>query len=178
MATMATPKWFEPVTIGPPQARETLIGGAMGFNNPTSEGLEEAKRVFGPDQPVAVILSLGSGRRETPRVESSTREGLTAALERAMMDSEKTAGEMSRRLASTSIYYRFSVDKELDNPEITGWEDGRLGSISSCTKDYNEQISSSLDAVVELLLKKKGLVTMGQIGTFVRAWVTQSYLCI
>lgn len=166
LASMANPSWFDPVTIGSSYLQETLVGGAIGFNNPTREGLEEAKRAFGPEQPVAVIISFGSGQHGIPSLRSSTKEELDAALEKMAMDCEKVSEEMSQRLTNTSIYYRFSVDKGIEDVKITDWDDSFLGMINGRTKDYNSRISSSLDMVVDLLLKPGGSMTLEQISTF------------
>ena len=61
---MAAPPYFEPVKIGPKMRQQSFVGGALGANNPTRLLLSEACNIFGNDQRVAQIISLGSGQQK------------------------------------------------------------------------------------------------------------------
>lgn len=166
LATTANPTWFPPMTLGRSFSQEKLIGGATGFNNPTSEGLEEAKRIYGSESTVSIILSLGSGQNSPSVTDNPGIEGLVEGIERMTVDCDKTASELARRFASSSSYFRFSVDKCIEPCRVSDWSEQRLGTINSHTKNYLEEKSASLDCAVQLLIKKQSSHTLGQLSKY------------
>lgn len=163
MATMATPDWFPPISIGTRFRREKLVGGTVGYNNPTREGLKEAKAVFGADTPVASVLSFGSGQQATPKLGNGENAWISLLYKMAF-DCERTAIELSQYMSNVPAYHRLSVDREMENLPITAWEEDDLGAISSYTATYSTKITGPLDKIVEDLLKRIGTVTLSQLS--------------
>ncbi|KAG6872967.1 hypothetical protein C0995_004506 [Termitomyces sp. Mi166 len=60
-ATTAVPELFKPVSITSGGLDETFVGGGLGYSNPTSLVLKEAVMVFGEDQTMACLVSIGAG---------------------------------------------------------------------------------------------------------------------
>lgn len=171
LAALATPPLFHPVRIGWGWERqEHVISGSMGFNNPTKEAIEEAKRIFGEDRSISVIINLGSGLQNPPRLDSSTTNELYETLGNIVCDSEKVADELSRRFAHSSIYHRFSVDRGMESRAPTAWEEDVLANICTQTKAYIERISLSLDAAIEPFSSKVSSLTLGQVGESGLSW--------
>jgi predicted acylesterase/phospholipase RssA len=163
-ATTALPGWFPPIEVGPAQSKETLAGGAIRFNNPTKQALDEARQRFNSDQKASVILGLGSGLRHPRSLKNGMKDGLRQALDDRAQSGEETAEELSRKFENSTFYHRFSVNSGLENLSITGWMKDDIGTITAHTKAYLEKVSSSLSAVAELLVKNEGSVTLGQLS--------------
>jgi hypothetical protein len=143
-------------------SQESLIGGALGFTDPTKQALDEAKRTFGTDNRVSVILSLGSGRRLPQSLDSMMND----VLDDMAYSGEQVAEELLQKFENSTFYHRFSVESGLENLSATNWSSEDLGAITSHTKVYIERVSSSLSAVVESLTKNEGTTTLGQLSKY------------
>jgi hypothetical protein len=163
-AATAVPGWFPPAKVGPTFCKESLAGGAIGYNNPTKKALEEAKRIFGPEHKASIILSLGSGRKHPQCLQSGVKDEFQQVLVDMVQSGEETARELSQRFGNSNFYHRFSVDSGLETLSITGWAEDDLGSITTHTKVYIESVWSSLSAVSDLLVKNEGCITLGQLS--------------
>jgi predicted acylesterase/phospholipase RssA len=163
-AATALPGWFPPVKAGPAHSKESLAAGANGYNNPTKQALEEAKRVFGPDHKASIILSFGSGHRHPQCLHNGVKDGFQDVLDDLAHSGDQTAEELSQRFESSTFYNRFSVDSGLEKVSITGWTEDELGTITSHTKVYTQKVSRSIFTVAELLMKNEGCVTLGQLS--------------
>jgi hypothetical protein len=164
LATLAAPPWFGPVLIGEKHCQESLMSGAIGFNNPTAEALKDAVLIFGPDCPVAAIISFGSGIQNAVRMNDTNQEDVSFSLHQLMMDRERTANEMQRQLANTSIYHRLSIDKPMNEISDTSWSDQDIQIITADTDAYLQEKRYLLDAIVEQLAEKQGSFTLAQIS--------------
>jgi hypothetical protein len=109
----ALPGWFPPVEVGPGHSKESLAGGAIGHNNPTKKALDEAKRLFGSEHKLSIVLSLGSGRRLSRNLQDDTKDGLRQVLNDLAQSGEETAEELSKRFDNSTFYHRYSVDSGL-----------------------------------------------------------------
>eukprot|EP00050_Salpingoeca_kvevrii_P020125 m.94867 g.94867 ORF g.94867 m.94867 type:complete len:458 (+) comp8726_c0_seq6:188-1561(+) len=72
-ATTAAPGYFEDMVYGSIVHHD----GSVLMNNPTSLGIHEAKRIWGPNVPIECVLSLGTGRirgTDSERVEKVRRD--------------------------------------------------------------------------------------------------------
>ena len=165
-ATMAIPSLFSPVKIGPRLRQQSFIGGALGANNPTRELLKEASAVFGPNQRVAQILSIGSG---LPRLVSTgsfaDNEGVRPLLKEIATDCEMVAQELSTRLYTIDAYLRLNVDRGIELVTMTDWNE--LGSIESHSAAYIATgiVTGALDTSVRQLQERTGALTLDQIST-------------
>jgi flagellar biosynthesis GTPase FlhF len=164
LATTALPDWFPAVTIGSIYSKEQLIGGSIGFNNPTKKALEEAARLFGSEHQVSIIISFGTGQQQTRSLTKSNTEGLQEVLSAMVQEGDSVTDDLAQRFNGSSFYHRFSVESGIGAVTITEWSESELRSITSRTKSYMERNSSSLDAVVKKLVENKGSHTLGQIS--------------
>jgi hypothetical protein len=163
---MATPLHFSPVKIGPRQRQQTFIGGALGANNPTRELLKEASIVFGKDQRVAQIISIGSGLPRVPSLDSSTKGGLDRLMNGLATDCEMVAQELHARLYNVSAYFRLNVDRGMESLVMEEWSE--LGDIESHTEAYVAvaSVSESLDLSLRNLRGRIGTVALGQLSMY------------
>jgi hypothetical protein len=152
------------VKIGPTYSKESLAAGAIGFSNPAKQALDEARRMFGSNHEVSVVLSLGSGHRHPQGLHTSVGDEMRQRLDDLAQSGKKTAAELSQRFGNSGFYHRFSVDSGLENLSMTGWAEDDIGRITTHTKIYIENISLALSTVVELLVQNKGSVTFGQLS--------------
>jgi predicted acylesterase/phospholipase RssA len=163
-AATALPSWFPPVKVGPIYLKESLVSGAIGFSNPTKQALDEAKRVFGSDHKVSIVLDLRSGRRHPRSLQDATKDGLRQLLDDLAQSADETAADLLQRFENSTFYHRFSVDSGLEDLSITGWTEDELGTIASHTKAYIQKVSKSISAVAELLVRNEGFTTLGQLS--------------
>ncbi|KIM28425.1 hypothetical protein M408DRAFT_141107 [Serendipita vermifera MAFF 305830] len=130
----ATPGLFAPIRVGTQILQEDLVSAVDGFNNPTFQAVKEAYEIFGSDERMACLLSIGAGK---PMVRSLSidRQDL---LQRGLRDTEMTVEQMRRRYGSLQVYFRLSVDRDLefDRPSFT--VDKRTERIMSHTSTYLE----------------------------------------
>lgn len=110
--------------------REEIVSAVNGFNNPIMEVIKEAKEIFGKDQRVSCLLSLGAGQSHIRSVSSTNYVKETAE------DTETIAREVQRALGTLGVYFRFSVDYGAD-PEGSIKED-TFGIIAAHTAVYLE----------------------------------------
>jgi hypothetical protein len=167
-ASMALPTIFAPVEVGPEYAVEEFGGGGFGFNNPTRELLKEAQLVYGGDQQLSVILSLGSGRpKELSMENSGTRlDGLEDLLRRLTINCEAVERDISYQLYDVGAYIRLNVDQGLDTIGFYSWS--HLGKVSAHTKQYLHTIPviKLVDASIIGLAEEQGVMTLGQLGKY------------
>jgi patatin-like phospholipase/acyl hydrolase len=164
LATMARPNWFPSATVGSGYSKEEMISGSVGFNNPTKRALEEAERLFGPEQPVSVVISLGSEQQQTHRLTKQNTDGLQEALILMALEGSGVTDDLAHRFSNSSFYHRLAVDTETQLCNVTGWSDTKLSIISSQTKTYMDQNISKLARVSNTLRENKGLSTIGQLS--------------
>jgi hypothetical protein len=150
---MATPDWFDPVTIGSSDIPETLIGGCMGTYNPINEALKETRRLY-ERYPICSVISIGCGKHAAHQLREDTPDGLNGALISMIHDCDLTADGVHNRFLRMpqfqSIYQRFSVDEEMINIKITDWSKKWFSDISAHGEKYKEKgvVDAALDIVV------------------------------
>jgi len=81
------------------------------------------------------MLSLGCGQRDTIRLTQDSGE-LVTGLEDIVSDCELVDRELARRMAETTIYYRLSVDRNLNSAGETSLDP--VGGIVTWTKVFLE----------------------------------------
>jgi hypothetical protein len=119
-ACIASPYKFDPVVIGKGHRRVTLIDAIIGYANPAKELLREAQDVFGEHTEVSSLVSLGTGKGDIKvAFEGGKEVGIGHALRRGMAMSEQVHEDLETRLHETGIYFRFNVEKSLDErPDV------------------------------------------------------------
>jgi hypothetical protein len=166
---MAIPQHFSPVKIGPRQRQQTFVGGALGANNPTRELLKEASIVFGKDQRVAQIISIGSGIPRVLSLDSSTKgEGLDRLMNGLATDCEMVAQELHARLYNVPAYLRLNVDRGMESLVMEDWSE--FGDIESHTEAYVAvaSVSESLDLSLRSLTGRTGTIALRQLSTCIQ----------
>lgn len=142
-ATSATPTLFESVLLGPENQQEQFVSGSIRFNNPIWIAIEEAQNIFGHSRPVSCLLSIGSGLLLPVSMEKRISD--TAGLvQQIRMDSQAVAELANQRIGDLGVYFRFSVDRGLENSSIT------LGDVISHSIAYTnmKDISDKLERCV------------------------------
>jgi predicted acylesterase/phospholipase RssA len=132
LATMATPKWFDPVTIGYGQ---TFVGGGTRIYNPIEMALKEIRSEY-RDSPISSVISIGCGRHSAHRLQEANVDGLNQMLLSMMHDCDNIAESVKRRHIAKPYYQRLSVEQEMTNIDITDWSRKRRMDINTQAKVY------------------------------------------
>jgi len=124
----------------------TLIDAMTVCPNPTGELLKEAQRVFGEDEKVATVISIGSGKKKASTVSAGDdQKTLIEAVKNAIINAEKTHEELETRLNEAHLYFRFNVPHDIgsrvDSSEIYSHTATYLGEADT-NKRLNEAIKS------------------------------------
>lgn len=151
-ATSAAPTFFKPLMMGPPGMEEKFVDGAVGYNNPTRELLNEAARIFAPEHPVACIISVGTGLKHLTKkkvpgfLQSNIPVDAIKAMITMATDCEQTAESMRQHFAYIpDLYFRFNVIHGIGTIGLDEWK--QVPYIIRETKEYssspgvNEQLS-------------------------------------
>jgi hypothetical protein len=120
--------------------QEVLMGAVNSANNPTLQAVEEAHNAFGKDQRVCCLLSLGNGK---PLIHPLSAGGLNVD-EMIARDTEATAEQLKMRYAELGIYFRMSMDRNVDFGTACEAIELRAGRISSYTSSYLETHDASV----------------------------------
>ena len=101
------------------RSEEEFLDGSLGCNNPIKQVLLETGAIFGSDQYVACIISIGSGQAEVIGLTSpdafqkALPLDLIPVLRRIATDCESAAEDIEKRFQHISnVYFRFNVDPE------------------------------------------------------------------
>jgi hypothetical protein len=154
---MATPDWFDPVTIGSGDYARRLIGGCMKTYNPIMEALKETRSTHGC-YPISSVISIGCGKHAAHKLRDNTKEELNGTLLSMIHDCNDIADEVHndfcRMPQFQSIYQRFSVDQEMTNIDITDWSLYRFADINAQTVKYigKAEVKKALDVAVKNLM--------------------------
>jgi hypothetical protein len=159
-ACIASPDKFIPVTLGKTHRKAVLIDAVAAYANPTKELLREAQDVFGEDAEVASVISIGAGKSDAKMTFKDGNEvGISNALRRGTAMSEQVHEDLEGRLHETGIYFRFNVEKPLDEkPDI----------ILAHTSSYLREKATSIrvdEATKSFYRRPKG-VKMRDISTY------------
>jgi hypothetical protein len=168
-ASLAIPPLFDPVLIGPQRRKQKFIGGALGFYNPSREILKEAKIVYGDDQRVALILSLGSGVPPILSLDSSTSLSfhMSSLVRYIGTDCERVAREMASQLDQVDAYIRLNVTHGFEDVQFDEWS--CISSLESCIKSYLQAafVTRAVDAAAEKMVTRIGSITIDQLSTHI-----------
>lgn len=160
----AIPGLFSPIQVGTDFIREELVSAVDGFNNPIFQAVKEAYDIFGHKKRMSCLLSLGTGK---PLVRSTSidRQDL---MQRTTRDTEAIVEQMRRRYTGLRIYFRLSVDRDLEFGSASVSFEKRLGRIVSHTLTYLEtyDASTTLDRCVRCS-RQASRVTMDHLCKFI-----------
>jgi hypothetical protein len=121
--------------------QERLVS-VLGYDNPTRVAIWEACEVLGNDTAVSGVLSLGSRKRA---VITASPAAVSTQLSQ---DLGNTANDLYWQLEHTGVYFRFTVDQELE-PRSSRLED-HFGTIRSHTECYLQdgEVNSKLEKYI------------------------------
>jgi len=157
-ATSAAPTFFERFAIVDDNGlKEVFIDGGFGCNNPVSQLIEEAGRVF-HDRRIACIVSIGTGQAETiglPSPDVSQRllpTKLVDVLWKMAVDCEAEAERVEKQFRSTpGIYFRLNVEQGLQQVLVAEWQ--KISEVTQHTKTYlqKELITQKVNVLVQVI---------------------------
>jgi hypothetical protein len=155
----ADPGLFSSIRVGSELMQEELVSAVDGYNNPTPQAVEEAYRAFGKDQRVCFLLSLGTGRAATQSL--NTDSGTLGQV--IARDTESTAEQLKKRYSRLHIYFRLSVDRNLNFRSASQPIEQMVGDISSLTSSFLETHDASdvLDCCLRSSYQASHITTEG-----------------
>ncbi|OTB15007.1 hypothetical protein K445DRAFT_12287 [Daldinia sp. EC12] len=129
-ATSAASTFFKPIRCG--RDHIEFIDAAFGYNNPCEVLIEEAQKQF-PKTGQLRVLSIGTGLGATVTIKDS-RVSILKALKSISTTSKKVADRLDEKYGTTGQYYRFNVDRGLEDVTLADWE--KASKISAHTHNY------------------------------------------
>lgn len=141
-ATSAATTFFKPIQLGRNQM--TFIDAGFGYNNPCEELIKEGQRVF-PGRQELRVLSIGTGLGSVVGIKK-TRMSIIRALKDMATSSAKIATTLNDRYGNSDQYFRFNVDRGLEDVTLSDWEVS--GMISEHTSNYLSEKSREIDKFV------------------------------
>ncbi|EXL66129.1 hypothetical protein FOPG_17678 [Fusarium oxysporum f. sp. conglutinans race 2 54008] len=128
--TSAATTFFKSIRVGRDDIE--FIDAGFGYNNPCEVLIEEAQRQFPSHGPIQ-MLSIGTGLGDVVAV-SNTRKSILKALQKMATTSKKVALRLDSKFGDDGEYYRFNVDRGLEDVTLSDWE--LASTISAHTKNY------------------------------------------
>jgi hypothetical protein len=157
---VASSDTFLPVQIGAGHKQVTLVDATTGFANPSQELLREAQRIFGGDEEVTTLVSIGSGKGDVWSLsEGGGEKERLKALQRAAMNCEPVHEELWGRLRETGIYYRLNMDRA-SGSQI------QLSSSHISVYLQEGEISDKLDCAIKNIQRRADGVKLKEISEY------------
>ena len=176
-ATSAAPTFFKKMTIKI-RGGTTLhfVDGGLKCNNPVAAVLEEAENVFGMNQRIGCIVSLGCGLKSAIEVKKPFGYqrllplSLVKALGDIATDCQGAADSMAKRFRTRqSFYFRLNATN-VGNLSLAEWKS--MDKIVSHTRTYckGPEVDAFINELVEILAsrgavqeRESGFLTLAQI---------------
>ncbi|KAI2611804.1 hypothetical protein GGR54DRAFT_643255 [Hypoxylon sp. NC1633] len=159
-ATSAATTFFKSIQLG--RDNVEFIDAGFGYNNPCEILINEASQQF-PGRPMQ-ILSVGTGLGSVVTI-SNTRSSILNALSKMATTSSKVAEALEGRYATSDHqYYRFNVDRGLEDVTLSDWE--KTSKIAAHTDNYlrRESNKRAIGRFVENLVRGATTVAVAQPG--------------
>ena len=132
-ATSAATTFFKPIRVGRDEIE--FVDAGFGYNNPCEVLIEEAKQQF-PGRERLQVLSIGTGLGDVVAL-SDTRKSIIHALKKMATASGQAAARLGGRFGDDGQYFRFNVDRGLQDVTLTDWE--KASTISAHTNNYLQE---------------------------------------
>lgn len=164
LASMSTLGLFEPAEIGSNRRKYTSVG--MHHTNPIKDVLDEAEQLFGKEQRVALVLSLGCGSGSDGIIPSNlTHLDVYGLLQAMDMQQRVTTEEVGRQFGSLEAYYRFSVEG-IGSNSLNDWIYRDVDEVESQSRIYldDPRRSMALAPAVQQLEGRRGTVTLNSLS--------------
>lgn len=154
-ATSAAPLFFEPTQLQ--DSRATFVDGALHFNNPISEVINEAIAIW-PGAELKSIVSIGTGWTDPKPLETSQlkiHHVVKTCIDLAM-NSHKEAqrfvrDDRGKALSEAGVYFRFDVDRRIDTVELHQWQ--KLDDVDAYTDAYLTRSGSEVEKCARSLCR-------------------------
>ncbi|KAK0469967.1 acyl transferase/acyl hydrolase/lysophospholipase [Desarmillaria tabescens] len=159
-ATTAGLNVFKPIKItGPGGFSVDYVGASLEFNNPTQQVRDEAKKLFGNDRRIGVLVSIGTGHtsphgfRQWNRMERALPSELINVLQSIATDCERVADEVAKEYDNDDIYFRFNILHGAGGIPFDEWK--KMNELSAHTTSYlrGPEVSKQIDRVVACLCR-------------------------
>ena len=150
-ATAATAPIFPPAKLGNPPV-EYIDAGSAGFNNPAKIALDEVSELW-PGRKVDCLVSLGTGCQKVVNVQGSSVE-IAGVYNAILRNCEQVHDEMMRRQEhETWPYFRFNVDRGLEDVGMYEWDPATLQRVTGITEGYMRwlRVTHNLGSCVHVL---------------------------
>ncbi|KIJ51985.1 hypothetical protein M422DRAFT_243560 [Sphaerobolus stellatus SS14] len=174
-ATMASPWLFKPIDIpGLANIKQPLVGGGVRCNNPTVEVVHEAYDLFGPENTVQLLLSIGSGHPqvkqflEPSHFEQKFSKELLQLLKQITTDCELIADQLSHRYINIpETYVRLNVSHGAGMLQLEEWKE--VPKVVTHTRAYlqDSEVSAQVDNIVKYLCRremKRSYISLGALS--------------
>ncbi|KAJ5553447.1 hypothetical protein N7494_002825 [Penicillium frequentans] len=150
-ATSAATTFFKPIKVG--RDAVEFIDAGFGYNNPCDELIKEARRVF-PGHQELQVLSLGTGLGDVVNIKD-TRMSIINALKKMATSSKKVATSLDDRFGDSGQYFRFNVDRGLEDITLSDWE--KASTISAHTRNYLSEQTRAIEKFVDVSARASAL---------------------
>lgn len=132
-ATSAATTFFKPIRVGRDDIE--FIDAGFGYNNPCEILIAEAQAQF-PNRKMMQVLSIGTGLGDVVSI-GDTRKSILKALKSMATTSRKVDSRLVEQYSDEGMYFRFNVDRGLDDITLSDWE--KSSKISAHTRNYLEE---------------------------------------
>ncbi|KAK6810428.1 hypothetical protein RU639_013809 [Aspergillus parasiticus] len=146
-ATSAATTFFKSIKLGRDEIE--FIDAGFGYNNPCQVLIKEGKEQF-PGYEQMHILSIGTGLGDVVSIRD-TRPSIIQALKAMATSSNKVARDLYREYGDDDQYYRFNVDRGLEDITLSDWE--KASTISAHTHNYLNEKENKIENFVKELIR-------------------------
>ncbi|KAH8600184.1 beta-lactamase/transpeptidase-like protein [Bisporella sp. PMI_857] len=129
-ATSAATTFFKSIKCGRDDIQ--FVDAGFGYNNPCEVLIDEAQRTFSGVDAIHV-LSIGTGLGDIVTI-SDNRISILNALKKMSSCSKQVADRLENEYGESGLYYRFNVDRGLQDVTLADWE--KASTISTHTLNY------------------------------------------
>lgn len=166
LASISTVGMFEHAEIGSRRQKYTSVG--IHYTNPIQELLDEAEVIFGAEQRVSCVLSLGAGASSqsfTPFDYSWASLDVHALLQAMDIQQRVITGSAERRFGNLEAYFRLSVDG-IGSRSLDEWIHWDAEQVEACVQAYleNPTYLKELNAAIDQILRRTGSSTLNQLS--------------
>jgi hypothetical protein len=96
------------------------------------------------------VLSIGTGLGDVVSI-GDTRKSILKALKSMATTSRKVDSRLVEQYGDEGVYYRFNVDRGLDDVTLSDWE--KSSKISAHTRNYLEENKRAIKGFIHCLTK-------------------------
>ncbi|KAH7162472.1 acyl transferase/acyl hydrolase/lysophospholipase [Dactylonectria estremocensis] len=149
-ATSAATTFFKPIRVGRDDIE--FVDAGFGYNNPCEVLITEAKKQF-PSRDEMRVISIGTGLGDVVAI-GKTRTSILKALKKMATTSKKVAPRLDEELGDGGTYFRFNVDRGLEDVTLSDWE--KSSNISSHTRNYLNENRRAIKKCVDSISNTTG----------------------